>query len=163
MAGRRLFVAAMRVLRQQAAAEDALQEAWINIWMHAASYCPHEYSPMTWMMHIVRNKALDQLRRHAAQAPPGSGGAVPDEDAGDSGDPACWYETEARRYAVRQSLQLLPGAQRQAIALTFFGGLTHAEVAEHCQVPVGTAKAWVRRGIATLRAHRQCARNAAMG
>jgi RNA polymerase sigma factor (sigma-70 family) len=150
----KLFGLALRILVKRELAEEALQESFINIWNHAASYQPGLAAPMTWMTAIVRNKAFDLLRR--------TDNAVEiDADAFDrditealeSADPtpieALQLSQDAK--ALARCLARLEALHRQAIALAFFHDLSHSEVAERMKLPIGTVKTWVRRGLDRLR------------
>lgn len=146
---------ALRLLRSPSLADEALQEAYLSIWLHAASFCPGRASPMTWLIAIVRNRALSVLRSNR------NASAVLSSDE----DPALLAEAEQRidadagmqvfgaidRMRLEQALEELEPAQRQSIALAFGQELTHAELARHLGVPLGTVKSWLRRGLERLR------------
>ena len=149
----------MRMLRERAWAEDVLQEIFVSVWNTAPNYSAMKSQPMTWLMTIARHRALDALRskrterQHVVQPAP-----TRDEDESSVPDVAderngpldqLLHSTEAQR--LRHCLQGLEAAQRQAIALAFYDGLTHAELALHMHQPLGTVKAWVRRGLERLR------------
>ncbi len=149
----------MRMLRERAWAEDVLQEIYVSVWNTAPNYSALKAQPMTWLMTIARHRALDALRskrterQHIVQPAPGL-----DDDEGSVPDVAderigpldqLLHSTEAER--LRHCLQRLESTQRQAIALAFYNGLTHAELALHMRQPLGTVKAWVRRGLERLR------------
>lgn len=145
----KLFGAVLRIVRRQDWAEEILQESFVNIWHHAPSYASGKAAPMTWMTHIARNRALDWLRRPQCED------AVsedieenwPDESAGLFDRLA-----QSRDAAVLNScMEQIESKQRQTIALAFWQGLTHSELALHMQVPVGTIKTWIRRGLGALK------------
>lgn len=145
----RLFGVALRVTRKREWAEDVLQDSFIKIWRFAHCYDPDRSSAMTWMTTIVRNQALDHLRR----LPPTDELAKDfeaDREFEDVGpDAALQHTTDvARLYALLQKLNPM---QRQAIALAYFRGQSHAEVADTLNVPVGTAKSWIRRALSFLK------------
>jgi RNA polymerase sigma-70 factor (ECF subfamily) len=156
-----LLAIIVRLLREQAWAEEVLQEAYVSIWNTAANYSAAKAQPMTWLMTVARNKAMDALRsttseRANVMRPVGSR----DDDHEDSGEPDITDESAGplerlvqRIDAVqlRGCLQGLEPAQRHAIALAFYDGLTHSELAEHLRQPLGTVKAWVRRGLDRLK------------
>jgi RNA polymerase sigma factor (sigma-70 family) len=149
----------MRLLRERAWAEDVLQEIYVSVWNTAPNYSALKAQPMTWLMTIARHRALDALRskrterQHMVQPPPGldddesSVPDVADERIGPLDQ--LLHSTEAER--LRHCLQRLESTHRQAIALAFYDGLTHAELALHMRQPLGTVKAWVRRGLERLR------------
>jgi RNA polymerase sigma-70 factor (ECF subfamily) len=149
-----LYGVALRILRDATAAEEVLQEAYVSVWHHAASYAPSLSQPLTWLTAIVRNRCLDQKRRReldtvtltAAEAD------EPDLELPDTGrTPAELLLAGADAQSVRECVERLEGGSRQAIALAFFQGLSHGELAAHLEQPLGTVKSWVRRGLERLR------------
>jgi RNA polymerase sigma-70 factor, ECF subfamily len=138
----------MRMLRERAWAEEVLQEVYVSVWHAAPNYSAVKAQPMTWLMAIARNKAMDALRStrteraHLLRPMPAA-----DERIGPLEQLIQAIESER----LRHCLQALEPSQRQAIALAFYDGLTHAELALHMRQPLGTVKAWVRRGLERLR------------
>lgn len=146
----KLFGVALRILRREDWAEEVLQESFVNIWRHAAAYSVYKSAPMTWMISIVRNRALDILRRpglETAQLDPSLIEALQDQSAG----PMDRLLKSNEAAALARCLQQLDGNQRQSIMLAFYYGLTHAELAKHLRQPLGTVKSWIRRGLQRLR------------
>ncbi|HVF63225.1 MAG TPA: sigma-70 family RNA polymerase sigma factor [Casimicrobiaceae bacterium] len=148
----KLYGVALRIVRDRSAAEEVLQEAYVAVWHHAGSYVAAKSAPLTWLTAIVRNRCLDSLRRREVATVPLDG----DDDsdrlfAADSRDPAQWMIDAAEANRVRTCVESLESGMRQAIALAFFHGLTHAELAAHLGQPLGTVKSWVRRGLERLR------------
>jgi len=148
-----LFGTAIRILRDAPMAEEVLQEAYVAVWHHAASYVPAKSQPLTWLTAIVRNRCLDSLRRRDVDTVSmTSDGQHDDFDiAADAPSPAQLLIDGAEALSVRECVEALEGGSRQAIALAFFQGLTHAELAAHLREPLGTVKSWVRRGLERLR------------
>ncbi|MYM35757.1 sigma-70 family RNA polymerase sigma factor [Duganella sp. FT94W] len=149
-----LYGVAVRVVRRRELADEVLQEAFINVWQHAGSYAAALSTPMTWLISIVRNKSLDHLRRHK----PESEALVADddtwqdnEDAAAPADPLALLTAAVDAQHLGRCLAQLHPAHRQSLALAYYHGLSHSEIARHLQVPVGTAKAWVRRAMERLR------------
>lgn len=148
-----LFGVAIRMLREASAAEEVVQESFVSIWHHAGSYAVAKSQPLTWLTAIVRNRCLDTLRKRM----PDTISMTADEDdeelalPAEGGSPADLLVAGADAQSVRECVDALEGGTRQAIALAFFQGLTHAEVAEHLREPLGTVKSWVRRGLDRLR------------
>jgi len=142
---------ARSVCRDPGRAEDAVQDAFVAAWRTRRSY-RHETGPVrTWLMTIVRNRALDSIRREgAARRPPLADGDYtgPDPAQGSPQDEVI-ARTEAR--ALRARLERLPGAQAEVIALAFYGELTHTEIAERLSLPQGTVKGRMRLGLEKLR------------
>jgi RNA polymerase sigma-70 factor (ECF subfamily) len=150
----KLFGFALRVLRKDELAEEALQDAFVSIWHAAASYQPHLASPPTWMATIVRNKALDILRRARAGLDADAGQC--DHDAVDAlEDQAAGPQERAQLSrdadALARCMDTLAGRQRQAIGMAFLHELSHSEVATQLSQPIGTVKTWIRRGLDRLR------------
>jgi RNA polymerase sigma-70 factor, ECF subfamily len=147
-----LYAVALRILREAGAAEEVLQESFVNVWHHAGSYVAAKSQPLTWLTSIVRNRCLDQLRRREVET------VTMDDDEGGAtiaaGDPSplelLLSGADAR--AVGACVEGLEAGQKQAIALAFFQGLSHSELAQHLREPLGTVKSWIRRGLERLRA-----------
>jgi RNA polymerase sigma-70 factor, ECF subfamily len=147
-----LYAVALRILRQSASAEEVLQESFVNIWHHAGSYVAVRSQPLTWLTSIVRNRCLDQLRRREVDAV-----TIDDEDEGmtlrdDSPTPLEMLISGADARAVKGCVEALEAGQKQAVALAFYRGLSHAELAAHLHEPLGTVKSWVRRGLERIKA-----------
>ncbi len=147
----KLFAVALRITRRRDWAEEVLQESFVNLWQHAGGYDPIKSAPMTWMTAIVRNRALDCLRRTREMGADDSHAellaSIPDEHPGP--EELLRRGTDARRLA--ECLFSLSSQQQRAITLAFFYGLSHREIAEKLERPVGTVKTWIRRGLERLR------------
>jgi RNA polymerase sigma-70 factor (ECF subfamily) len=150
-----LLAIAWRVLQHRDLAEEVLQDAFVKVWHGAGMYDARLGVPMTWLINIVRNRAID-LRRSRSASLVGSHG---DDDAEriaaqatPGGGPEQWLDTAIERIGVQECMGQLTAPQRQALALVYYQGLTHVEVAQALEAPLGTAKAWVRRGLDYLRA-----------
>lgn len=141
----RLYPVALKMLRQQEAAEDVLQEAFISIWRKAEQFDPDRGEPLGWMTTIVRNCAIDRLRSQRrtsntvelSEAPEI---AVPEPNV-----------SPQMAISMRACLQQLEENQRKAILFTYYYGMTHEELATRLDAPLGTVKSWVRRGLLQLR------------
>jgi RNA polymerase sigma factor (sigma-70 family) len=147
-----LYAVALRILRDTGAAEEVLQESFINVWHHAGSYVAAKSQPLTWLTSIVRNRCLDQLRRRDVETV-----TMDDEEEGvtvaaDDPSPLEMLLSGADARAVGACVEALEPGQKQAIALAFFQGLSHSELAKHLREPLGTVKSWIRRGLERLRA-----------
>lgn len=151
----KLFGLALRITGKRDMAEDVVQESFVSIWHHASDYRPQLAAPMTWMTAIVRNRALDVLRRVAAAR---LVSATPLDDApeadlaDDTAGPAELAQASQQARALNRCLQRLEQAQRQVIVLAYLRDLSHSELADRLQVPLGTVKSWIRRGLERLRA-----------
>jgi RNA polymerase sigma-70 factor (ECF subfamily) len=145
------FGVASKICGTRTLAEDAVQEAFLSIWRRPGSYNPQRGSVTSYLFGAVHNKAVDAIRheqslRRREQAmtdrPEGWGGEEVVE--------AAWLSV--RRVQVRSALQRLSKAQREALQMAYFEGVTYAEVAERLGIPLGTAKTRIRDGMIQLRA-----------
>lgn len=157
-----LLGVAYGVMQQRERAEEVLQEAFLNVWHSAAGFKAQLATPMTWLINIVRNKAIDRLRvgagmRAAQQALDDAALEVADEA---ERQPQQLVQNALVRARIDGCMQGLVAAQKQALALAYFRGLVHAEIAETMGAPLGTVKAWVRRGSDRLR---ECLQAAGLG
>ena len=146
----KLYGVAVRILRREDWAEEVLQECYVSIWTHALDYRPGLAAPMTWMTSIVRNRCLDWLRRPRLELAD-EDGALTEAAESDSPGPLAELERTKDAAALARCLAALEARQRQAIALAFYDGLSHAELASHLREPLGTVKTWVRRGLLKLK------------
>ncbi|MCB1954966.1 MAG: sigma-70 family RNA polymerase sigma factor [Rhodocyclaceae bacterium] len=150
----RLYPVAMRLLRERALAEDVLQETFIAVWRQACNYRPDRGSVLAWLATLVRNKAVDLIRARPAHLP-----LVDTDDEGRERTLDAAHEGATPEQALlercdderlKACLAALDEAPRQALLLSFYGGLTHPELAERLAHPLGTVKAWIRRSLLRL-------------
>lgn len=144
----KLFAVCVRVLGTGAAAEDAMQDAFIKIWKNADRYRVTGHSPMSWMITIARNTAIDRLRARRGhkdmadyEGVLAASGATPEE--------AAIATSEAAR--ITQCFEALPEDRRAAIKGAYLEGYSYAELSERANVPLNTMRTWLRRGLITLR------------
>jgi RNA polymerase sigma-70 factor, ECF subfamily len=146
-----LYGMAFRMTNDAKEAEDVLQEGFTYIWRKAASYDSNRSTPFAWAVMIVRNKAIDRLRTRQRQErlhdKVTTEGSFQEKDETSADQPS----VRERSALVRSALQQIPPEQRQALELSFFGGLTHEQIAERLATPLGTIKARIRRGLLRLR------------
>ena len=145
----KLFAVSLRIVRERQLAEEVLQDSFVSIWNHAADYAAAKSAPMTWMTAIVRNRSLDIVRRSREE--PDVDDALSANLVDESAAPAAEAQARAEARDIRRCLEELEAEQRQSIALAFFHGLTHSELASHLQRPLGTVKTHIRRGLMKLR------------
>jgi RNA polymerase sigma-70 factor, ECF subfamily len=148
-----LFSAAAQILNDHREAEDVLQDVFMQIWDKARLYKPSRGKPLTWAMTLTRNKAIDRLRsfqrRFRLQDQVERESRTVSQIASpDSADEI--YALERSRI-IRSAVLKLSKAQRQAIELAFFSGLTQNEIAQELNEPLGTIKARIRRGMLKLK------------
>lgn len=141
----RVFGLALTIVDRPAVAEEVAQEAFLKAWRHAAMYDPVRGQASTWLLTITRNTAIDAVRyRHEDPVDPDlltaklSSTSITGDDA-------------ATSVSLRQALAELPDEQRRPILLMAFGGLTAHEISTRDDVPLGTVKSRVRRGLGRLR------------
>ena len=143
-ANRRLYGLAFTILGNSADADDVVAEAFLQAWRNAANYDRGRGSVITWLLVICRSRALDLLRRQRA----------PTEDIDNVVPPAWehqdWADTASEQRLAR-GMAALSTMQRQIIALAFYRGLTHQEIADTTELPLGTIKSHIRRALLALR------------
>lgn len=145
-----LYSVALRILRRPADAEDAVQDAWLQVWRLAASYDPARGALAAWLLTVVRTRALDRLRglttrgRAEARVEP-EGHVAPIED------PAKRAGERQMGGRVREALAQLSDSQRQVLEIAYFEGLPQSEIAARVGAPLGTVKSWTRQGLQKLR------------
>ncbi len=154
-----LFAVVLRIQRDRAQAEDLLQEIYVSVWKAAAGFDAARSQPLTWLTHIARNRAIDSLRRANTQPRTESLSVEDDDDrpnpqealASSEPGPLDLLGQASDKRQLSQCMEHLSPPQRQSVALAFFDGLSHAEVAEQLREPLGTVKSWVRRALQTLK------------
>jgi RNA polymerase sigma-70 factor (ECF subfamily) len=147
----RVYGLALRIARNEAAAEEIAEDVYLQVWKSVASYSQERGHPLAWMMVITRSRALDYLRREdPAQVHPEPETLADYADTGD--DPQDLLIALEEGSALHAALGRLPALQRQLLALAFFQGLSHSEIASHAQLPLGTVKTHLRRALQSLRA-----------
>ena len=154
-----LFAVVLRICRDRAQAEDILQEVYVNVWRAAGGFDAAQSQPLTWLTSIARNRAIDSLRRAQTQPQFQTTITADDEDsdvydatADDNPGPLELLRRAADARALSHCMQDLSAPQRQSVALAFYDGLSHAEVADKLGQPLGTVKSWVRRALMSLKA-----------
>lgn len=150
-----LFGLTLRMLGQRQTAEDVLQEAFINIWKNASSYrrevAGQSLQPMTWLIAIVRNKALDTLRAQARRPALDGGADSPPQPPHEAAPSALELWTQATTtLGIAGCVDGLEAAHRQSLALAYYQGYSHSEVAASMGAPLGSVKTWIRRGLQRL-------------
>lgn len=146
----KLMGVCLRILRENAEAEEVLQETFVTVWRRAGSYDPAKASPITWLVTVARNKALDRLRSGRSR-PAG----MELGEAFDISDPApsalARVEDAETHRMLMLCLERLDADQQWSIRTAFLDGVTYEELANRRGVPLGTMKSWIRRGLMKLR------------
>ena len=148
--GRAAFSLAYRVMGERQAAEDLVQDAFLKVWRSATSYRPERGSVRTWLLSIVRNRGIDQLRSHASRRRMQERieASVPRSQPSEA-----FAETwrNSQRDQVREAMNTLPPEQRKVLELAYFSGYTHVQASELLDVPLGTMKGRMRLGLKKMR------------
>jgi len=148
----KLYAVALRILKQEGPAQECLQDGLVRIWERAADYRAERGAPMTWMGTIVRRRALDMIRRsNREHVGTGSEDVTRWLDTRAAADPGEEPADPVARDRLLACMAGLRPEQQQVLRWAYFEGLTHPEMAERSQVPLGTVKTWIRRGIARLK------------
>lgn len=146
----RLYAAIARIVRQAEDAEEVLQDVWFEVWNRATEYCPRRGTVRAWLHTLARSRALDRYRsvRSRRRAEDGARAeAVQDPSRGlEETTPGLDQREEATTL-----LAVLPPPQRHILQVSYYEGLTQLEIAERLDLPLGTVKTWMRRGLDTLR------------
>ena len=145
--GRIAYGLALRVLRDPALAEDAVQDAFLTVWRTAARFVPERAKASTWLLTLVHRRAVDVVRREQPRrtepletAPQPSAEATEDE---------AWLRLQRTR--VQDALRRLPDPQREALELAYYGGFTQSQLADRLGEPLGTIKSRMFAGLARMR------------
>lgn len=139
---------ALRVLRDPALAEDAVQDAFLQVWRSAERFDAARARASTWLLTFVHRRAVDLVRREDRRRTEPAESAP--EPSGPGADEA--VTARSRREIVREALRRLPPEQREAIELAYYGGLTQSELAERLSQPLGTIKSRMFTGLQRLQA-----------
>jgi RNA polymerase sigma-70 factor (ECF subfamily) len=145
------FSLAYRMCGRRAMAEDVVQEAFVSLWRSGARYDAARGSVRTWVLSVVRNRAIDAFRREGAKSSRdvGERGMAERMPAPELTDTEVERRDDARQ--VREALVELPPDQRQVIELAYFGGFTHSQIADMLELPSGTVKGRMRLGLTKMR------------
>ncbi len=151
----RLLAVADRMLRDRAAAEDVLQEVFVNLWTRAGQYPAVQTQPMAWLTAMVRNRTIDTMRRKRPEVPlqyqDADGEERQHDVADDSATPLEQLLAVESDQRLGQCMERLDAAPRQVVMLAYYEGLTHVDLAARLGHPLGTIKAWVRRSLLRLK------------
>lgn len=145
--GRTAYGLALRILRDQALAEDAVQEGFLAVWRTAARFVPERGKASTWILTLVHRRAVDLVRREQRRRADTLDEAA--DPAGASVEEEAWLRLQRER--VQDALRRLPDPQREALELAYYGGFTQTELAERLGQPLGTIKSRMFAGLSRLR------------
>ena len=145
--GRIAYGLALRVLRDEALAEDAVQDAFLTVWRSAARYMPERGKASTWVLTLVHRRAVDLVRREERRRTEPMEAAP--EPASGAADELAWLRLQRER--VQAALRQLPDQQREALELAYYGGFSQSELADRLGQPLGTIKSRMFAGLTRLR------------
>lgn len=154
--GRYVFGILRRMLNDAEAAEEVAQEVYLQVWKSADSFDPERGSAWSWLALLTRSRAVDRMRAEGSYR-----GAIEGVErepsltpvANPTGSPHAQAMRSERSELVHGAVSRLPPDQREALELAFFGGLTHREIADRTETPLGTVKSRIRSGLSKLRDH----------
>jgi RNA polymerase sigma-70 factor (ECF subfamily) len=146
--GARVYSVAKRILQDEGAAEEVLQDIFHQLWRNAESFDSERGALGSWLLVMARNRSIDRLRRRPPTPPEEVAATL--HASGPDVESAAVSNQMAER--VREALRALPEAQREAMELAYFEGLTQSEIAKRTGDPLGTVKTRLRTALATLRA-----------
>jgi len=148
-----LYSLAYRMVADHQVAEDLLQEAFLSVWRRASSYSPQSGTVRSWLISIVHHRTIDYLRavRRRAGLKEVTWEEVEQDER--TAFPDVWEEAlrSVQGAQIRAALRNIPLEQRMVIELAYFQGWTHSEIAEGCEIPLGTVKARMRLGLSRLK------------
>ena len=147
------YTLAYRILHESSIAEDIVQEAFLSIWRKASSYQKQHGSVLSWLQAIVHHRAIDKVRAAAHRDHQWTPLQTDNEQDPPSEEPEVWEVAwhQEQSELIREVLAKLPAEQRLVIELAYFGGYTHAEIAEKWNIPLGTVKGRMRLGLQKMK------------
>jgi len=145
--GRTAYGLALRVLRDQALAEDAVQDAFLGVWRTASKFVPERGRASTWILTLVHRRAVDAVRREQRRRSESLDHATEPSVEGVEED--AWLRLQRER--VQSALRRLPDAQRETLELAYYGGFSQSELAERLGQPLGTIKSRMFSGLSRMR------------
>jgi RNA polymerase sigma-70 factor, ECF subfamily len=154
-----MMAVAIRITRRRETAEEVLHDAFVKVWNQSKSFDPNALKPMAWLNAIVRNRALDLVTSAEATRVESIQSNDDDDehplerliDWSEDDKSADAIDEKRSQHLLRDCFDSLKPAERQALSLAYHHGMSHSELAEHLQKPIGTVKSWVRRGLDALR------------
>ncbi|MBU0783491.1 MAG: RNA polymerase sigma factor [Gammaproteobacteria bacterium] len=155
LTSRKMFAVALRIVREPGMAQDVLQDAYIRLWRYAHTFNNKLSAPETWLHQVVRNRALDLIAQQSHTV-----NSISLDQFSDQDDEPNELVFEAHSVSsddketsrvMQACVQRLDGKYRQVLTLAYTHGMSHAEISDHLDVPLGTVKTWVRRGLIELK------------
>jgi len=146
---RRLMGVALRIVRRRELADEVLHDAFLQIWQKAGSYSPALGAARGWIYSVVRHRALNALRDYRREHP--ASDVLIDDLMSNERGPLDLLSSERETHALHRCLQRLDEHKRACILLAYVDGMSQAQIADHLSCPLGTVKAWTRRGLLALK------------
>ena len=148
-----VFSLVIHMLRDNGAAEEVTQDAFLNVWRRSASYHADRGSVTSWLFSIAHHRAIDELRRRRRreQTQVNRDVDLASQPSDDTTDPVRYTTQQFRRGVVMDALEVLGPEQREVVVLAYYGGLTHSEIATRLRQPLGTVKTRMRLALKKLR------------
>ncbi len=147
----KVYAVALRSLRNAEAAEEVVEDTYWQAWREASRYDPARGRALTWLLMICRSRALDALRRRGPAEVRGDFESLQSDLAAEKTDPYDLLDAIQRSSAIHAAVGTLKPQVRQLVALAFFRGLTHREIADACNMPLGTVKVTLFRAFQQLK------------
>lgn len=145
----KLWGVVVRIVPRRDLAEDVLQDVYVRIWERAGSFDPAKASPITWMVSIARNRAIDEVRRRRPVSIEEAPEAL--EVAADAADPLQSAQQSEELRRLKACLEELEPERREMVVLAYYSGLSRDELARRYAHPVNTIKTWLHRSLTQLR------------
>jgi RNA polymerase sigma-70 factor, ECF subfamily len=144
----KLFGVCLRVLKNKTDAEDVLQEAYVKIWQNAVKYQVTGYSPITWLVAITRNQAIDRLR---SRRPDTAELSEAEEISDGSASPEQRVVMSGETNRLNQCLEKLSAGRAEAVKAAYMEGYSYQELADRLDQPINTVRTWLRRSLISLK------------
>ncbi|HEX7961963.1 MAG TPA: sigma-70 family RNA polymerase sigma factor [Terriglobales bacterium] len=145
----KLFGVALRILRRQDLAEEVVQEAYVKIWHSAGQFNPSLASPITWMVSIARNRAIDVVRKRSEASIEDEPAAM--EVASDTPDPLARKEMTEELKRILEGVGFLDPERQKLVLLAYYNGWSREQLSEKFNTPLNTVKTWLRRSMIEIR------------
>jgi RNA polymerase sigma factor (sigma-70 family) len=145
------YALALRIVRERGAAEEVVEDTYWQAWREAQRFNAARGRPLAWLLTICRSRALDALRRADPAQPTDEVERLQDAAADPDPDPLDLLQALQRSSAIRSAVDELKPQARQLVALAFFRGLSHQEIADFCAMPLGTVKTTLHRACQQLK------------
>jgi RNA polymerase sigma-70 factor (ECF subfamily) len=151
--GRPLYSVAYRMLRSERECEEVVQDVFVSLWKKGHTVDLSRGKLFSWLAAVLRNRCIDRVRAHGRRipGPPPEVEGRPNKEAITTETAADQLYSKERAVRVRAAMESLPEAQKKVLELAFFGGMSHADVAEHLGESLGTVKSRIRYGLGKLR------------